>query len=133
MQLKELHLILETENKYKDLDDMSILTQLKEVRAGSIESVISNIINQAVLTHMDLNIDSTIMQMLVLSNYLINLFIKNFDRLMNNYIIYYLEAHQVEKIEEQDVEVIKSITQKIDMKTELETLRGVLNRQWNLV
>ncbi|WP_070000833.1 hypothetical protein [Cellulosilyticum sp. I15G10I2] len=132
-QLKELYLTLETENKYNDLDEMVILTQILEMRAGSVESVISNIINQAVLTHMNLNIDSTIMQMLVLNDYLINSFIKNFDRLMHNYIICYLESQGIEGIQGQDIQTINSIVSGIDMKTELETLIHLVNKQWHLI
>ncbi len=133
VNIQDLYLRLETENKYNDLDEEKILNGLLKVKMGSVESAISNLINQAVLTHMNLNIDSTIMQMLVLNDYLINLFIKNFERLMHNYIIHYLESLNVTSANEEEQHFIKSIISTMDMKTEFEGIRNILRTRWNII
>jgi hypothetical protein len=132
IRINELYLTLETENKYNNLDEEKILTELLQKNTGSLESAISNIINQAVLEHIHLNIDSTIMQMLVLNNYLINLFIKNFDVLMNNYIVHYLELNQITLLAEKDTKVIKKIISELDLKTEFEEIINSIKNKWNL-
>lgn len=51
---------------YKDISEDKILSVLYMYKSESLEVIISRIINQAVLGHMNLCIDSTIMQMLAL-------------------------------------------------------------------
>ena len=76
--MKETQLLYKkfhTREKYKDIDEIKILTALYQYSVDSLEAVVSRIINEAVLGHMNLNLDSTIMQMLALNDYLISLFI----------------------------------------------------------
>ncbi|MDF2594145.1 MAG: hypothetical protein K0R69_486 [Clostridia bacterium] len=133
VDIETLYQTLKTENKYKNLDEVNILMQTLKATKGSLESVISYIINQAVLAHMNLNIDSTIMQMLFLNDYLIGLFMKNFDILMNNYVVHYLQQHEVTLIEEQEVEVVKKLVKSIDMKTDLQEFDNFISKEWHLI
>ncbi|MDF2877861.1 MAG: hypothetical protein K0S30_957 [Clostridia bacterium] len=133
VDIESLYLALKTENKYKNLDEVNILMQTLKATKGSLESVISYIINQAVLAHMNLNIDSTIMQMLFLNDYLIGLFMKNFDILMNNYVVHYLQQHEVNLIEEQEVETVKRLVKSINMKTDLQEFDNFISKEWHLI
>lgn len=133
VDIETLYQTLKTENKYKNLDEVNILMQTLKATKGSLESVISYIINQAVLAHMNLNIDSTIMQMLFLNDYLIGLFMKNFDILMNNYVVHYLQQHEVTLIEDQEVEVVKKLVKSIDMKTDLQEFDIFISKEWHLI
>jgi hypothetical protein len=82
---------------------------------------------------MNLNIDSTIMQMLFLNDYLIGLFMKNFDILMNNYVVHYLQQHEVNLIEEQEVETVKRLVKSINMKTDLQEFDNFISKEWHLI
>ena len=131
-RISELYLPLKTEHKYCDLNEEQILLEILKVTEGTIESAISNIINQTVLTHIHLNIDSTIMQMLTLNDYFTHLFMKNFNILMNNYVLNYLQTHNIDKVDERDLENIKITAESADMKTEFESLIEKINNEWGL-
>ncbi len=126
-RVAELYLPLVTKNEFKDIDEEKILSKVWQEREGSLESVISRIINDTVLEHMRLEIDSTIMQMLFLNDYLINVFTKNFGVLVNNYIVYYLESEQITEIEEELVELLQKLVKKVDIKWTLEGLIEAAN------
>lgn len=114
--------------QYADINEENILGKIYAVHTGTVEEVISKIINEAVLAHMNLNIDSTIMQMLALNDYLTKLFMNNFNILIYNYCIYYLESKGIHEIEEEKEEKISEIQKAVNMKTELSDLNILLEK-----
>lgn len=104
---------------YKDIREEKILAALYSYKSESLEVVISRIINQAVLEHMSLCIDSTIMQMLALNDYLTHLFISNLEGLIFNYAINYLVENDIEEIDEKTKEKLEILSKQVDMKTDL--------------
>ena len=128
--MKETQLLYKkfhTREKYKDIDETKILTALYQYSVDSLEAVVSRIINEAVLGHMNLNLDSTIMQMLALNDYLSSLFIRNFEALIYNYLINYLEKQGIEEIDETLEEKLDELVKSVDMKTNLEELLAALD------
>lgn len=128
--MKETQLLYKkfhTREKYKDIDEIKILTALYQYSVDSLEAVVSRIINEAVLGHMNLNLDSTIMQMLALNDYLSSLFIRNFEALIYNYLINYLEKQGIEEIDETLEEKLDELVKSVDMKTNLEELLAALD------
>lgn len=128
--MKETQLLYKkfhTREKYKDIDEIKILTALYQYSVDSLEAVVSRIINEAVLGHMNLNLDSTIMQMLALNDYLSSLFIRNFEALIYNYLINYLEKQGIEEIDETLEEKLDELVKGVDMKTNLEELLAALD------
>lgn len=128
--MKETQLLYKkfhTREKYKDIDEIKILTALYQYSVDSLEAVVSRIINEAVLGHMNLNLDSTIMQMLALNDYLSSLFIRNFEALIYNYLINYLEKQGIEEIDETLEEKLYELVKSVDMKTNLEDLLAALD------
>lgn len=107
---------------YKGINEEKILSALYEYRADSLEVAVSRIINAAVLEHMSLYIDSTIMQMLALNDYLTHLFMSNLEVLMFNYATCYIEDQGIEEIEEVVAEKLEVISKQADMKTDLAEL-----------
>ncbi len=122
MKLERLYRDFHTKNKYADLNEMKILTSLYSNVTDTLEVAVSRIINEAVLSHMNLNIDSTIMQMLALNEYLSSMFLRNFEALIYNYLIHYLNEQGIEEIGEQQEKLINVLAKKVDMKTNLEEL-----------
>lgn len=114
--------------QYADINEENILGKIYAIHTGTVEEVISKIINEAVLAHMNLNIDSTIMQMLALNDYLTKLFMNNFNILIYNYCIYYLESKGIHEIEEEKEEKISEIQKAVNMKTELSDLNILLEK-----
>jgi len=114
--------------QYADINDTKILEKLYAMNEGKVEEVISKIINQAVLDHMNLNIDSTIMQMFSLNDYLGSLFMNNFMCLVYNYCVHYLEAKGVKEIEEVNEEKLCELSKSVNMKTELGDLNILLEK-----
>lgn len=128
--MKETQLLYKkfhTREKYKDIDEIKILTALYQYSVDSLEAVVSRIINEAVLGHMNLNLDSTIMQMLALNDYLSSLFIRNFEALIYNYLINYLEKQGIKEIDETLEEKLDELVKSVDMKTNLEELLAALD------
>ena len=128
--MKETQLLYKkfhTREKYKDIDEIKILTALYQYSVDSLEAVVSRIINEAVLGHMNLNLDSTIMQMLALNDYLSSLFIRNFEALIYNYLINYLEKQGIEEIDDTLEEKLDELVKSVDMKTNLEELLAALD------
>ncbi len=126
-KVAELYLPLVTKNEFEDIDEEKILSKVWQEKEGSLESVISRIINDTVLEHMRLEIDSTIMQMLFLNDYLINVFTKNFGVLVTNYIMSYLESEQVYEIQEEQAELLQKLVKKVDIKWTIEGLIKAVN------
>ena len=123
--MKETQLLYKkfhTREKYKDINEIKILTALYQYSVDSLEVVVSRIINEAVLGHMNLSLDSTIMQMLALNDYLSSLFIRNFEALIYNYLINNLEKQGIEEIDETVEERLCELVKSVDMKTNLEDL-----------
>lgn len=114
--------------QFTDINEVKILEKVYLVSQGTVEEVISKIINQAVLDHMNLNIDSTIMQMLALNDYLSSLFMNNFMNLTYNYCVHYLESKGVEEIEEVKEEKLGALSKTVNMKTELGDLNILLEK-----
>ena len=111
-----------TREKYKDIDEIRILTELYQYSVDSVEVVVSRIINEAVLGHMNLNLDSTIMQMLALNDYLSSLFLRNFEALMYNYLLNQLENKGIQEIDDLLENKISELAKQVDMKTNLDEL-----------
>lgn len=107
---------------YKGLNEEKILSTLYGYRADSLEVAVSRIINVAVLEHMNLYIDSTIMQMLALNDYLTHLFMSNLEVLIFNYATFYIEAQGIEVIEEVVEGELEMLSKQVDMKTDLAEL-----------
>lgn len=114
--------------QYADINESKILEKLYAVSQGTVEETISRIINQAVLDHMNLNIDSTIMQMLALNDYLSGLFMNNFMCLIYNYCVHYLEDKGLKEIEEVKEEKLCELSKSVNMKTELGDLNILLEK-----
>ncbi|WP_180270728.1 hypothetical protein [Sporanaerobium hydrogeniformans] len=127
-KLTELYLPLVTKNELKDINEEQILSKLWQEKEGSLEAVISRIINEAVLEYMRLDIDSTIMQMLFLNDYLIGIFMRNFEVLITNYMIHYLEDKKVKELEEDKVKELYEFAKKVDIKLTLEDLTQEITR-----
>ena len=119
-RVDELYLSYVTEDKYTDLNEKKILTSIYDIKIGSFQSIISKAINDAVLNHMNLAIDSTIMQVLALNKYLSRLFINNFDILIHNYIIHYLEQKAICEVTDDQYGKIEELVLQTDMEDELE-------------
>lgn len=129
--MKETQLLYKqfhTRDKYKDINEMKILTGIYEESVDSLEVVVSRLINEAVLSHMNLSLDSTIMQMLALNDYLSSLFIRNFETLIYNYLIHHLEEKGIEEIDDTAEEKIGELVKSVDMKTNLEELLTTLEK-----
>lgn len=107
---------------YKDIREEKILSELYTYKSESLEVIISRIINEAVLGHMNLYIDSTIMQMLALNDYLTHLFMSNLEVLIFNYAINYLVDNGVEEIDEKTQEKLEILSKQVDMKTDFAEL-----------
>lgn len=107
---------------YKDIKEDKILSALYMYKSESLEVIVSRIINQAVLGHMNLCIDSTIMQMLALNDYLTHLFMSNIEALIFNYAINYLVDNGVEEIDEKTQEKLEILSKQVDMKTDFTEL-----------
>ncbi len=119
-KLSALYRPFNLKKNYEDIDEEKILSSLYEYKAGTIDQVVSHLINDAVLKHMHLYIDSTIMQVVALNEYLSSLFINNLEALMFNYFLYYLETMPIEKIEEEKITKLEQLAQSVEMKTSLE-------------
>ena len=128
LKVKKLYRPFQLSKSYEDINEEQILSSLYAYQAGTIEMVISRIINDAVLNHMHLCIDSTIMQILALNEYLSELFMMNLESLMFNYLIYALEYQGVEEIEEETVTKVMALAQSVTMKTELHHLLNQLEQ-----
>lgn len=109
--------------KVCNLDEKKILNRLMNKTTGSLERNISSIINEAVFEQMHVDMDSTIMQVLVLNEYLSKIFKQNFKELMYNYIMNYLEIQQNNDLSMLDEESIEAFIDKITIKTTLEEMR----------
>ena len=107
---------------YENMEEEKILSALYTYKSERLEVIVSRIINQAVLEHMNLYIDSTIMQMLALNDYLTHLFISNIEALIFNYAINYLVDHNIEEIDEITKEKLEILSKQVDMKTDLAEL-----------
>lgn len=107
---------------YKDISEEKILSALYMYKSESLEVIISRIINQAVLGHMNLCLDSTIMQMLSLNDYLTHLFMSNLEALIFNYTINYLVDNGIEEIDEKTREKLEILSKQVDMKTDFTEL-----------
>ena len=133
-KISMLYHTFQMKKTYEDIHEEKILSSLYSYKTGTLDVVVSRIINIAVLEHMNLSIDSTIMQMSALNEYLSQLFMSNFEVLMYNYALHYLEDKGIEEIEEEMVEKLERLSKQIDIKTELEgiilkldTLCGVIS------
>lgn len=122
LRVKSLYRPLHLKKLYRDIDEEKILSSLYIYNKGSLETVISKIINEAVLGHMSLNIDSTIMQMFSINEYLSQLFMINLEGLMYNYMVHYLEERGVIEVKEEVEEKIEIISKQVGIKTELQHL-----------
>lgn len=128
LKVRKLYRPFQLRRRYEDIDEEHILSQLYAYQAGTVETIISRMINEAVLNHMHLCIDSTIMQILALNDYLSELFMMNLVPLMFNYLIYTLEYQGIEEIEEETVTKVMALAQSVTMKTELHHLLDQLEQ-----
>ena len=122
LKVDRLYRPFHLQKKYEDMDEERILCSLYQYKTGTLENAISRIINEAIMGHMNLYIDSTIMQMLALNEYLSQLFIKNLKSLLFNYLINYMMYNGIEVIEEESLEKINQIVEETTMKTDFESL-----------
>lgn len=121
--VQNLYVKLITEAKYQPINEEAILESFYHYREGILGKVIATIINEAVISHMNLEIASTIMQILMLSNHLAELFISNFKRLVFNYMLVQLEERGVKCLTAEEVEVLSAQIKDITMETTFEELR----------
>ena len=131
-RLRYLYRPLHLRKNYKEINEEEILCKLYDCRVGTLELVISKLINEAILSHMNLDINSTITQMLELNNYLTSLFIINLYPLIFNYLLQELEDKQIEEIDEDILRRIEELARSADMETELDlllvTLEEIVNQ-----
>lgn len=119
LNVRKLYRPFHLKKSYRDIQEEKILTSLYPYKTGTLEMAISRIINEAVMGHMNLNIDSTIMQMLSLNEYLSELFMTNLKTLVFNYLIYHMEYRGIEEIEEVRLDHIEALANQVEMKTDL--------------
>ena len=110
------------EHNYKGIQEEKIFTSLYAYQKGTLQVIISKLINRAVIEHMNLNIDSTIMQMHTLTQYLVRLFTMNIECLVFNYCIHYLEASNIKEVNEEKAEEIEKMVKGVNKETDLEIL-----------
>lgn len=131
-RLRYLYRPLHLRKNYKEINEEEILCKLYDCRVGTLKLVISKLINEAILSHMNLDINSTITQMLELNNYLTSLFIINLYPLIFNYLLQELEDKQIEEIDEDILRRIEELARSADMETELNlllvTLEEIVNQ-----
>lgn len=118
---------------YANVEEENILKRFYKFSQGTVEEVIARIINQAVLEHMDFTVDSTIMQMLSLNDYLSKLFMSNFSLLIYNNCLYYLENKQITEISEETAERISELSKTVTMKTELKDIWKMMDKMDGIV
>lgn len=128
LKLRSLYRSFYLKKSYGDIDEEKILSSLYTYKTGTIEEVMSRLINEAVLKHMDLTIDSTIMQLVALNQYLSRLFLDNLELLIFNYFMAYLEDKKIEEINETIVSELEHLAKSVDMKISLEELILELER-----
>ena len=121
-KLNALYRPFHLKKNYENMDEEKILSGLYTYKNGTIEEVVSHLINDALLKHMNLYIDSTIMQVVALNEYLCSIFLDNLEALMFNYFLYYLETKEVEEISEATISKLEHLAKTIDMKMLLEDL-----------
>lgn len=121
-KISTLYRPLHLKKNYKDINEEQILSNLYTYKNGAIEKVVSRLINEAVLQHMHLYIDSTITQVVALNEYLCSLFMNNLETLMLNYFLYYLETMQMEEIDEETITQLEQLAQSVEMTALLEDL-----------
>lgn len=122
VKLSSLYRSFRLKQNYENMDEEKILSGLYAYKTGSIEEVVSYLINDAVLKHMYLYIDSTIMQVVELNKYLSDLFLSNLETLMFNYCIYQLEVMELEVIDEGIEKKLEDLAKSINMSTSLESV-----------
>lgn len=122
LKLHSLYRPFHLKKNYKNIDEEKILSSFYTYKIGNVEEVVAHLINDAVLKHMHIYIDSTIMQVAALNEYLCGIFLDNFEAIMFNYFIYYLEAMKVEEIDEVTYNRLEHLVQTVNMKTPLEEL-----------
>lgn len=122
LKVKMLYHPFHLKKSYEDINEEKILSSVYLYKKGTLEEAISRIINEAVLNHMNLNIDSTIMQMHALNEHLSQLFMNNLDIIIFNYLIYNIEYRCIEEVEEEVFTKIQDIASKVSMKTDLDDL-----------
>ena len=118
LRVMSLYRPFRTKETYKGIKEEAILSTLYEYQSESLEVIVAHIIHQAVLDHMNLAIDSTLMQMLALNDHLTHLFISNLEALTFNYGLKYLEDRAIEEIDEGTMKKLETLAQKVHMKTE---------------
>lgn len=124
--VQTLYKQLYTEHRYVGLDEVKILTSLYSYTTCPMDWVIAQIINEAVINHMSVKIDSTLMQIMALSEYLSQLFINNFHNLVHNYILHYLEQRSVRELNDYQMEKIQRLSRQVHKGTALEELIDVI-------
>lgn len=122
LKIRRLYRPFHLSQSYEDINEEKILSGLYAYQKGTIEMIVSRLINEAVLSHMHLCIDSTIMQMLALNEHLSKLFMTNLEPLIFNYLIHELEFKGIKEIDEKQEKQIEELAKVSHMKTELESL-----------
>lgn len=122
LKISKLYRPFHLSGSYKDIQEERILTSLYAYHIGHLDVVISRLINDAVLNHMNLYIDSTIMQMHALNEYLVSLFKINLEALLFNYCIHYLEESSINELDESVVKEIEHIVEGATIKTDLDEI-----------
>lgn len=122
LKVNSLYRPFRLKETYKGIKEKEILSALYQYQSESLEVIVSRIIHQAVLDHMNLSIDSTLMQMLALNDYLTHLFISNLEALIFNYGLKYLEAHHVKEIDENVKQKLEVLSKQVHMKTDFSDL-----------
>ena len=122
LKVNSLYRPFRMKETYKGIKEEAILSALYQYQSESLEVIVSRIIHQAVLDHMNLSIDSTLMQMLALNDYLTHLFISNLEALIFNYGLKYLETEGVEEIDEYVKQQLEALSKQVHMKTDFSDL-----------
>lgn len=128
-KLKSLYHPFHLKKNYKDINEEEILSSLYVYRIGTIEEVVARLINETVLRYMNIYMDSTIMQLVALNEYLCGLFLENLEPLIFNYMLAYLEECKIETIDEETVSSLENLAQSTTIKTSLEDLILLLEKQ----
>lgn len=129
LEISRLYRPYKLKQQYQGIQEVCILESIYTLREGTLEKIIAQKINEAVVEHMSLDISSTIMQVLELNKYLSGLFMDNLGNLIYNYCLNYLLSQGISEIDEVEEERISALVKAVHLKTDLSVLNSILDKK----